>query len=113
MGKRIYDDENIHRIGTHADNIPHKLVSYAPGIDQNPTQFAIDHKTGKIYAFVDKKDEFFGNELGSLPKLGECLKYIIEHGQDVTEKVQELIDVSNFHAIYAALTKPQRAERKN
>lgn len=95
---KIYNPDNVKRIGTYADNIPRTLISYAPGIDKTPTHFAIDSTTGKIYAFVDKKGQFFGDELGMTPMLRDEHAYIIEHGQDVTEKIKELVAVSDFHA---------------
>ena len=94
---KIYKPDIVERIGTYADNIPKSLISYSPGIDNWPTEFAVDPKDGKIYAFVDKKNKYF-DELGIAPKLGDEHKYIIEHGQDVTEKIRELLNLSEFHA---------------
>ena len=94
---KIYNDKNLKRIGTYADNIPNYLVSYAPGIDNWPTAFAVNPNSGRVFAFVDKKNQHF-DELGLSPTLGDEHKYIIKHGQDVTDRLRELLSVADFHA---------------
>lgn len=94
-----YDNGDIDRIGLFADNVPEAIIDWVRGTDADPTMFAIEPGTGRIFAYVDKAHgKRWNGDLGVLPTLGEEHRYIIEHGQDVTDCIKELVAVSEFHS---------------